>query len=128
MTGVGDVPAEAVRRIYPELVTAAIDTPHSAEVHDVVYAALMGAGVELAQQRGHYTDAVLTALGEAGWVLVPGPVRTEWATDRPGSGWLPCIWADEATARRMQHADTVVSRQVTEWRPAPEPTQDGVHS
>ncbi len=125
MTGAGDVPAEAVRRVYPELVTAAIDTPYSAEVQGVVYAALMGAGVELTQLRGHYTDTVLTALGEAGWVLVPGPVHTEWATGRPGMPWETTIWADEAAARRMQHSDTVASRQVTDWRPAPEPTQDG---
>lgn len=68
---------------YPEPVAVAIDTPYSAEVHDVVYAALMAAGVQHAQLRGHYTDAVLSALGEARWVLLPGPIQTEWAVRNP---------------------------------------------
>lgn len=68
-------------------------------------------------------DIFVTA-AEASWVLVRGPVHTEWATAIPGGG-LPSVWASEAQARRVSDGVIpVVCRQVTGWRPA-EFTQDG---
>lgn len=74
------------------------------------------------------TRAVLVALAGAGYVMVPGPVRTEWGTVPPTwDGINPGVVADvvgsEARARRIvtYSADQVVSRQATEWRPAPAP-------
>jgi hypothetical protein len=60
----------------------------------------------------------------AGWVLVPGPVRTEWAVNRPVFGGFVVPTSTEAAARSLvastPEQGTVVSRLVTEWRPDPE--------
>lgn len=66
----------------------------------------------------------LASAAEAGWVFVPGPVHTEWGT-KGEYDETPSVWVDEAQARRVAHPGwPLVSRQVTDWRPA-EPTQDG---
>lgn len=75
---------------------------------------------------GKIAPRVLAALAEAGWVLVPGPVHTEWSNTYTDTGER---WPrpDEATARECATdaypAVAAEYRQATEWRPAS--TQDG---
>lgn len=117
MTGVGDVPDEAVRVLAR--------MRHSAACLDCGQAS-----------PGDWAAAhqALADLAAVGWVLVPGPVHTEWGAGHEGAyqTGLPRTVADfgdnEAAARRYIEGRpasmTVVSRRVTEWRQA-ESTQDG---
>jgi hypothetical protein len=120
----GDVPAEAVRAIPSEAVAIAASA----------FAAQWGYAAPHLNHEA-MAQTVLDALTEAGWVPVPGPVRTEWAVS-----WLneagrqydvrPSLAEAVKAAevfRRVEPASapSVESRRATEWQPAPESTQDG---
>jgi len=64
---------------------------------------------------------ILRAAAEAGWVVVPGPVHTEWAYQYPDGG--TSYPTTEEVVRRLVGDDmaaTAVARQAIAWRAAPE--------
>jgi hypothetical protein len=109
VTGAADVPAEAVRAIADVLFT--LDHEHCGSDGGSCV------GSDMPWWLAAVRDA-FTAAAEAGWVLVPGPVRTQWGQmDKVGAVWPR---RDEADAFAFAFGDgsDVRQRQVTEWRPA----------